>query len=77
MNEHEKLETALDILERFAHRNGASRLPGGKVQFRMFDECNAAELLAKCGRLRITDRGQYGEIEGYWRDEDPERKAGK
>lgn len=76
MNEHEKLEEALDLLEIYAHRNGANRYGAGKVWLQAYaTDVQAGELLAKCGRFRITERPLQGGIVGYWRDEDPKRKA--
>lgn len=77
MNEHEKLETALDLLEIYAHRNGMNRFTGNKVLLSANTDIMAATLLESYGRFRITERTARGEIVGYWRDEDPERKAGK
>ena len=78
MNEHEKLETALDLLEAYAHGNGICRAEYNPARITVWDrrDCAAIELLAEQGRFRIIERVRGG-ITGYWRDEDPERKAGK
>lgn len=76
MNEHEKLEEALDLLEGYVHGNGINRHGENKITLATTQDCAAAVLLAECGRFRITEqRRDYGIVSGYWRDEDPERKA--
>ena len=77
MNEHEKLEAALNLVEVYAHRNGMNRIGGGKVCLSSMTDVMSGDLLANCGRFRIVERTARGELIGYWRDEDPERKAGK
>lgn len=77
MNEHEKLETALDLLEIYAHRNGLNDYGDGRVWLGHRTDRMVGKFLEACGRFRVTETTKDGALVGYWRDEDPERKAGK